>query len=84
MGNTFDNHRHGALMQLNPYIYDEGDGLHKYDYNPGLPVNEYLIPPSFLLQYPSLPDSIKSQINVKGDFYDLGGNNAMLFDQHIE
>ena len=88
MGNGGSSDRRGrvALMQLNPYIFD--DGTHSpIEYNPGLPVNQYLLPPSNLLQYDSLPESVLKQINVRGDFYDLNGNFAGVsdgFEGHIE
>jgi hypothetical protein len=81
MGNGGSSNRSGrvALMQLNPYIFD--DGTHSpIEYNPGLPVNQYLLPPSSLLQYDSLPESVVKQINVRGDFYDLNGNLAGVSD----
>ena len=66
-----------ALLQLNPYIFN--DGTHApIEYNPGLPVDEYLLPPSMLLHYDSLPESVLSQINVKEDHYDLNGNQTWM------
>jgi hypothetical protein len=39
------------------YTWDNGSGVN-YTYNPGLHPGTFLLPPSFLLQYDSLPDSI--------------------------
>ena len=46
-----------ALLQLNPYVFDDGSHA-PIEYNPGLPVDQYLLPPSTLLQYDSLPESV--------------------------
>jgi len=78
MGNDYS---HEKMLQLDPYIYN--DGSVKIEYNPGLHPGDYLLPPSFLLQYDSLPQSIIAQIDVRNDHYDLYGNHSGAYDGYI-
>ena len=43
-----------AMLQLDPYIWDDGGSL-KFEYNPGLHPGTFLLPPEYLLQYDTLP-----------------------------